>query len=177
MSLWLAVPLAVALGVAWVLLTQRSRSRRPLPLPDSEARNPLEQVLKAYRAGRYQEVNAGAPAVLAELGTDADDPLATRWRARIQLVYGHSLFQEDRFADAVPQLEAGLAAADAARGDGPPLEGESRFRHCLGYAYQATGRTEQARAVYEDLLADEDLDPTVRDGVAKHLTTLDESAD
>jgi len=176
-SLWFAIPVAIVLGVAWVLLTQRSRRRQTLPLPDTEARNPLEHLLKAYRAGRYSEVNAEAPPVLAELAADPTDPLAMRWRARIQLVHGHSLFQVDRFAEAVPELEAGLAAADAARGNGPPLEGEARFRHCLGFAYQATGRTDQARAVYDDLLADEDLDPTVREGVAKHLAQLDAPAD
>lgn len=129
---------------------RRAAGRRP---------SDLRAVLAAYRRGDYRAVVAGGPVVAA---TD----LSPTERARLDLVWGHALFQLDAFGEAVPHLEAGLGA-------GLVPEGEARFRHCLGFAYQATGRRRDARREYDALLADDDLDPTVRDAVARHVAELD----
>lgn len=162
MELLVAVVVGLAAGALVGALLVRSRravaARRALgPVPAD-----LRGVLEAYRRADHRAVVAGGPAAAA-------GPLSPLQRARLDLVWGHALFQLDRFDEAIPHLEAGLGA-------GFPTEGETRFRHCLGYAYQAVGRRRDARRIYDALLADEDLDPAVRDAVAAHARRLEDES-
>ena len=150
----------VAGAVVGYLLVRARRAvprRSAAPVPAD-----LRSVFDAYRRADYPAVLAAAPAA-------AGAELTPLQRARLDLVWGHALFQLDRFAEAIGHFEAGL-------GTGLVPVGEARFRHCLGYAYQATGRRHDARRVYDDLLADEDLDPAVRDAVSAHLRRLEADA-
>lgn len=155
------MPIVVGLllgAVAGYLLLRRRRDAAGRPVPGRPPSD-LHALLATYRRGDYRAVVAGGPAAAA-------GNLSPTERARLELVWGHALFQLDAFDQAVPHLEAGL-------GSGLVPEGEARFRHCLGFAYQATGRRRDARREYDALLADDDLDPTVRDAVARHVAELD----
>lgn len=155
------MPVVVGLVTGAVVGAFLVRSRRAAANRRALGPTPadLRGVLEAYRRADYPAVIEGGPAA-------ASGPLTPLQRARLDLVWGHALFQLDRFAEAIPHLEAGLGA-------GLATEGEARFRHCLGYAYQVVGRRRDARRVYEALLADEDLDPAVRDAVATHARHLE----
>ncbi len=158
LTILVGVVLGVLAGYLLVRLRRRGAARgRAGPVPTD-----LRSVLDAYRRADYAAVIAGGPAA-------ADETLTPVQRARLDLVWGHALFQVDRFTEAIPHLEAGLGA-------GLVPEGEARFRHCLGFAYQASGRRRDARRTYDALLADEDLDPAVRDAVAAHVAQLDAEA-
>ena len=85
----------------------------------------------------------------------------------LELVWGHSYFELDRFREAIPHLRRGLDESV----DAP--EAEVRFRHCLGYACGKPATSAKRRAIYEDLLSDDDLDPQVREGVRRNLGELD----
>jgi hypothetical protein len=152
----LAVLLGVGLGV--VLARLRARKRAAGTPPQDVA-----GLLRAYRRGQFQQVVEAAPGVVAGLGPDAE----SSWRGRVELVWGHSLFELDRYEEALLHLQDGL---DRSNG---PVEADARFRHCVGYAQQMTGRTAEARATYERLLADLDLDPAIRAGVERNLADLD----
>jgi Flp pilus assembly protein TadD len=158
-DLLVTIVVGIAAGVLAGYLLVRSRRSAAARRLAGRVPTDLRSVLDAYRRGDYPAVVAGGPAA-------ARESLAPVQRARLDLVWGHALFQLDRFTEAVPHLEAGL-------GTGLAPEGEARFRHCLGYAYQATGRRRDARRVYDALLADEDLDPTVRDAVGAHVAELE----
>jgi Flp pilus assembly protein TadD len=161
-ELLVTVLVGVALGVVAGYLLVRSRRAASARRSAGQVPTDLRSVLDAYRRRDYPAVVAGGPAA-------ADETLTPVQRARLDLVWGHALFQVDRFSEAIPHLEAGLDT-------GLVPEGEARFRHCLGYAYQAAGRRRDARRVYDALLADEDLDPAVRDAVAVHVAALEEEA-
>lgn len=121
-------------------------------------------LLSTYRHADYRAVVEAAPEVLVALDRDGAD---AAWRSRFELVWGHSLFELDRYAEAIPHLRRGLDGSPS------PQEAEVRFRHCLAFALQQTGDTRGARAMYVELLDDADLDSTVRDGVARNLAQLD----
>jgi tetratricopeptide (TPR) repeat protein len=150
-----AVVLGALLGV--VLARLRAR-RRPAGSPPHD----VASLLRAYRRGQFQQVVEAAPGVVAGIGAVT----GSSWRGRVELVWGHSLFELDRYDEALVHLENGLD-------DSPGLEADARFRHCLGYAQQKTGRLDAARDTYERLLADLDLDPAIRDGVERNLAELD----
>jgi len=159
MDLVVGIALAVLLGVVLGVVLARLRARRRLaggPPRD------LEGVLRAYRHARYAEVVDAAPGVLSDMDAATRD----RWRARLELVWGHALFELDRYDEAIPHLRRGLDGSEG------PFEAEARFRHCLGYSLQCTGDVAGARAVYTELLDDDDLDPTVRAGVERNLEQL-----
>jgi Flp pilus assembly protein TadD len=159
-SLVVGIVLAVLLGVGLGVLLARLRARRkPAVAPPGD----LAGVLQAYRRAHYDEVVDAAPAVLS----DMDEASRTTWRPRLELVWGHSLFELDRYAEAIPHLRRGLEDGTG------PHEAESRFQHCLGFALQQTGDDAGARAIYTGLLDDADLDPTVRAGVERNLAELD----
>lgn len=180
----MTILIAVMLGVAWVLIINRPKSRQRKPRriigfgrsSHSRDRKPhteissVKAILDAYKASRYDDVISNAPAILAALGAetaDSDSDTSGQWRHRVQLVLGHSLFEVGRYSEAIPQLVEGLngAASD-------DLAGRARFEHCLGYAYLTTGQVAEARSIFTTLLEDEDLDPTVRDGVRRNLNQL-----
>jgi Flp pilus assembly protein TadD len=123
----------------------------------------MASLLRTYRHADYDAVIAAAPDVLANMGEVAD----ASWRSRLELVWGHSLFELDRYTEAIPHLRRGLDGTPS------PQEAEVRFRHCLAYALHQSGDDRRARALYVELLDDADLDPTVRDGVARNLAQLD----
>jgi tetratricopeptide (TPR) repeat protein len=162
-TLLVGITLAVLLGVVLgaVLARLRSRRRRATRPPHDVA-----GVLRAYRHGAYEHVIEAAPDVTANMGA----VVGASWRARLELVWGHSYFELDRYREAIPHLRRGLDESS----DAP--EAELRFRHCLGYALQKTGDDRKARAIYEDLLSDADLDPKVRAGVERNLAELDTTA-
>jgi Flp pilus assembly protein TadD len=158
-SLLAGIAVALVVGVVLGVLSARWRTRRTaVSAPDDVA-----SLLRVYRRGQYQSVVDSAPTVAATMGAAT----ATTWRARVELVWGHSLFQLDRYREAIPHLRRGLDQSPR------PQEGEARFRHCLGYALQQSGDQRGAREVYEELLRDADLDPQVREGVKRHLSELD----
>jgi Flp pilus assembly protein TadD len=160
MGLVVGIVLAVLLGVGIGILLARLRARRRLTgAPPQD----LAGVLRAYRHARYDEVVDAAPSVLS----DMDAATRATWRPRLELVWGHALFELDRYAEAIPHLKRGLDETEG------PHEAESRFRHCLGFALHRTGDDAGARAVYTALLSDDDLDPTVRAGVERNLEELD----
>jgi hypothetical protein len=158
-ELFIGVAVAIVLGAALGLVIARRRvRRRTLDTPPHD----VASLLKTYRHGHYDQVIAAAPEVVASMGA----VVGAQWRWRLELVWGHSLFETDRYEEAIVHLERGL-------GDAPsPHEAEARFRHCLGYAQQKTGRTYDARRTYEALLDDPDLDPAVRRGVERNLSEL-----
>jgi Flp pilus assembly protein TadD len=123
----------------------------------------VASLLRAYRHGHYEHVTEAAPDVTANMGA----VVGATWRARLELLWGHSYFELDRYREAIPHLRRGLDEST----DAP--EAEVRFRHCLGYALQKTGNEREARSIYEDLLRDADLDPQVRNGVRRNLSELD----
>lgn len=160
MGLILGIVLAVALGVILGIALARLRARRqPATAPPGD----MASLLRAYRHAQYDAVIAAAPNVLANMGEVGD----ASWRSRLELVWGHSLFELDDYAEAIPHLRRGLDGSPS------PQEAEVRFRHCLAYALHQTGADREARAMYQELLDDADLDPTVRDGVARNLEQLD----
>lgn len=109
-----------------------------------------------------------APVLLASIPDGGDDD---HWRTRVHLVLGHSYFDAGDYPSAIEHLTAGL--------DSPAdndTTGRARFEHCLGFAYQQTGQPDQARVIYARLLDDEDLDPVVREGVARHLAQIDDAS-
>jgi tetratricopeptide (TPR) repeat protein len=163
-SLLVGIALALVLGVILGMVLARLRHRRR---PASAPPNDVASLLRAYRHGHYDRVVEAAPRVAADLGEVA----GASWGSRLELVWGHSLFQLDRYEEAIPHLRRGLDESPA------PQEAETRFRHCLGYALQRTGDRVGARAVYEDLLRDADLDPSVRDGVERNLAELDRATE
>jgi tetratricopeptide (TPR) repeat protein len=159
-TLLVGIALAVLLGVILGMILARLRARRR---PASKPPHDVAGLLRSYRHGQFDQVIEAAPEVVANLGAVA----GASWRARIELVWGHSYFELDRFEESIPHFRRGLD-------DSPgPHEAEARFRHCLGFALQKTGDEREARAIYEELLADEDLDPEVREGVARNLAELD----
>jgi hypothetical protein len=158
-DVWGGVVVAIVLGAALgVVIARRRARRRPIGTPPHD----VAGLLKSYRHGRYDQVIAAAPDVVAGMGA----AVGGQWRWRLELVWGHALFETDRYEEAIAHLARGLDDAPS------PHEAEARFRHCLGYAQQATGRTSDARETYESLLADPDLDPAVRDGVERNLAEL-----
>jgi hypothetical protein len=156
-GLVLAVVLGALLGV---VLARRRARRRPVDAPPHD----VASLLRAYRRGRFPQVVEAAPGVAASIGAVT----GSSWRGRVELVWGHSLFELDRYEEALVHLQHGL---DQTQG---PIEADARFRHCVGYAQQMTGRVDEARATYEALLADLDLDPSIRDGVERNLAELDQ---
>jgi tetratricopeptide (TPR) repeat protein len=150
---------AVLVGAAIGVVIARRRARhRSFGVPPKD----VAGVLRAYRHGHYEQVVASAPDVVASMGAVT----GAVWRSRLELVWGHSLFELDRYEEAVVHLQRGLDESPA------PPEASARFAHCLGYALQVTGRADEARQTYERLLADPDLDPTVRTGVERNLAEL-----
>ena len=156
MTLLVGITLAVLLGVLLGAILARLRSRRR---PSTRAPHDVASLLRSYRHGDYEHVIEAAPDVTANMGEVA----GASWRARIELVWGHSYFELDRYREAIPHLRRGLDESV----DVP--EAEVRFRHCLGFALQQTGGEREARMIYEDLLNDPDLDPQVREGVQRNL--------
>ena len=167
MTLLLTGLVAVVLGAGWVVLLRRRPRRGRLAGAPPE----VERALSAYRRGRWDEVVATAPGLLAR--PDGDD---TRWRPALELALGHSLSELDRFDEAIPHLDRGLLLQAALRNAGgagtAPLAGEAKLRHVLGYAYAATGRTSAARREYRRVLEIPDLDPEVRARVQASLDAL-----
>jgi len=158
-DVWVGVAVAIVLGAGLgVVIARRRARRRPIGTPPHD----VAGLLKSYRHGKFDQVIAGAPDVVAGMGA----AVGGQWRWRLELVWGHALFETDRYEEAIPHLARGLDDAPS------PHEAEARFRHCLGYAHQATGRISDARRTYESLLADPDLDPAVRDGVERNLAEL-----
>jgi hypothetical protein len=158
-NLFGGIGLAIVLGALLGLLLARLRARRRSA---TSAPHDVAGVLRTYRHGHYDEVVEAAPDVLASMGAVT----GATWRSRLELVWGHSLFQLDRFDESIDHFQRGLGEAPA------PHEAEARFRHCLGFAQQQTGRVRDARRTYEALLSDPDLDPAVRTGVEKNLAEL-----
>jgi hypothetical protein len=158
-DLLLGIAVAVLLGVVLgVVVARRRAQRRPVGAPPHD----VASLLKTYRHGNYQEVVDAAPNVVTGMGVVSGG----RWRWRLELVWGHSLFELDRYDEAIGHLARGLDESPS------PHEAEARFRHCLGFAQQATGRLDDARRTYERLLDDPDLDPAVRTGVERNLAEL-----
>jgi tetratricopeptide (TPR) repeat protein len=158
-NLFVGIVLAIVLGVLLGALLARLRARRR---GAAGAPRDVAGLLRTYRHGHYDEVVEAAPEILASMGAVT----GAAWRSRLELVWGHSLFQLDRFDDAIDHLERGLDESPS------PPEAEARFRHCLGYAQQQAGRVREARRTYESLLSDPDLDPDVRTRVEKHIAEL-----
>jgi Flp pilus assembly protein TadD len=158
-NLFVGIALAIVLGVLLGVLLARLRARRRNA---TSAPKDVAGLLRTYRHGDYAAVVEAAPDVAAGMDSVAD----AAWRSRLELVWGHSLFQLDRFDESIMHLQRGLD-----EGSGPH-EAEARFRHCLGFAQQQTGRMREARRTYGSLLDDPDLDPAVRTGVEKHLAQL-----
>jgi hypothetical protein len=155
------VGLAIALGALLGLFIARRRSRRrPVATPPHD----VATLLRTYRHGDYEQVVKAAPGVMSSIGAVS----GPSWRGRVELVWGHSLFELDRYDEAIPHLRNGLD-------ESPTAEAAARFRHCLGYAQQMTGRIHDARQTYEDILDDLDLDPKVRAGVERNLAELDDA--
>jgi tetratricopeptide (TPR) repeat protein len=158
-DLLLGIAAAIVLGVLLGVLIARYRARvRPGGSPPHD----VAGLLRSYRHGHHDAVVRAAPEVVASLGATT----GTAWRSRVELVWGHSLFELDRYDEAIVHLQRGLDESPA------PQEAESRFLHCLGYAQQKTGRIDAATRTYERLLADPDLDPSVRSGVERNLAEL-----
>lgn len=157
MDLVVGIVVAIVLGALLGVLIARLRTRRA---SSGSPPRDVAGLLRSYRQGHYGDVVDAAPGVARDLGD------GSAWRARVELVWGHSLFQLDRYEEAATHLGRGL---DGTTG---PLEAEARFVHCLGYAYQRTGRREEAMRTYEALLDDPDLDPSVRRGVERNLSEL-----
>ena len=170
MEIVLTVALALALGVVWVLVLRRTSRRRSI----AGAPKDVNRVLSAYRRSAWDDVVAGAPALLARPGDGADGS----WRPALELALGHSLVELDRPAEAIPHLERGLllqAALRRAEGGGEgPQAGEAKLRHLLGWASASTGRTAQARKEYRRILDVTGLDPAIRTKVEASLRGLDE---
>lgn len=163
MTLLVGIALAVLLGVILgALLARLRRRRRPSTRPPHD----VASLLRSYRHGDYERVIEAAPDVIANIGAVA----GASWRTRVELVWGHSYFELDRFQEAIPHLRRGLNQTS----DSP--EAEVRFRHCLGFALQQTGADRDARKIYKELLNDADLDPEVRTGVERNLAELDADA-
>jgi tetratricopeptide (TPR) repeat protein len=159
-TLLAGLALAVVLGVILGAILARLRGRRRA---STKPPHDVASLLRAYRHGHYEHVIEAAPDVTANMGAVA----GASWRVRLELVWGHSYFELDRYREAIPHLRRGLDESS----DAP--EAEVRFRHCLGYALQKTGSEREARAIYDELLSDPDLDPQVRDGVQRNLSELD----
>jgi hypothetical protein len=162
-TLLVGIALAVLLGVLLGAILARLRSRRR---PSTRPPHDVASLLRSYRHGDFEHVIEAAPDVTANMGAVA----GASWRARLELVWGHSYFELDRYREAIPHLRRGLDESS----DAP--EAEVRFRHCLGFALQKTGGEREARAIYKDLVNDPDLDPEVRTGVERNLAELDADA-
>jgi hypothetical protein len=160
MELVVGLVLAVVLGVLLGVVLARRRARRR---PDDSPPHDVATLLRAYRRGQFDQVVEAAPGVMASVGAVP----GSSWRGRVELVWGHSLFELDRYEEALVHLRRGLDASPE------PVEADARFRHCLGYAQQMTGRVGEARVTYEGLLADLDLDPTIRVNVERNLAQLE----
>jgi hypothetical protein len=159
---------ALVVGVVWVVLMRRAAARRRLiSAPDD-----VSDVLRAYRKGRWDDVVELAPTLLSRPSDGGDKT----WRPALELAYGHSLVECDRPADAVAHLERGLLLHSALRrtpaGSDVPESADATFRHLLGWAYAATGRSAQARREYRRVLDVEGLDPTIRRRVEASLEAL-----
>jgi hypothetical protein len=162
-DLLLGITVAIVLGVILGVLIARWRGRwRARHQPGGRPPHDVAGLLTSYRHGRYEEVIDAAPAVVASMGAVT----GTAWRSRVELVWGHSLFELDRFEESIEHFRRGLEESPA------PQEAEVRFVHCLGFALQMTGQTSAAMQTYEGLLADPDLDPAVRAGVERNLSEL-----
>lgn len=160
MDLVLGITAAVLLGVVLgIVIARRRAQRRPVNAPPHD----VASLLKTYRHGDFQAVVDAAPTVVAGMGVVS----GSQWRWRLELVWGHALFELDRYDEAITHLTRGLDEAPT------PHEAEARFRHCLGYAQQATGRIADARMTYHRLLDDPDLDPAVRRGVERNLADIE----
>lgn len=168
--------IAALLGVGWVYAMHRVRhradrgakrsSRSRVQVRNDGSPATVESVLRAYKTQRYEEVIRDAQALLADqMGTHSD---SDQWKARIELVLGHSLFEVGRYSEAIGHLRAGLDSRD-----GETSTGRARFEHCLGFAHQKVGQLVDARSIYVKLLEDDDLDPEIRNGVAKNLMQID----
>jgi hypothetical protein len=153
------IALAVVLGAVLGVLIARYRARHR---PDTTPPHDVAGLLRTYRHGHYEEVVRAAPDVVGSIGAVT----GATWRSRLELVWGHSLFELDRYEEAIVHLRRGL---DESPG---PETAEARFVHCLGYAQQMTGRTGEAMRTYERLLDDPDLDPAIRRGVERNLAEL-----
>ena len=130
-------------------------------------------MLEDYRKGRWAEVVATAPALLARPSDGGDKA----WRPALELALGHGLVETDQPDQAIPHLERGLLLQSAVRraqgGGDAPDPAEAKLRHVLGWAYAQTGRTAQARREYRRVLDTPGLDPTIRVRVEASLAGLD----
>lgn len=177
MKIALTIIVAVLAGAAWVLVLSRTGRRRskPRPAPEKGAHSgppDTEAVLSAYRRKDYEAVVALAPAAIQAL--DAGTPEGATWRRRLELISGHSHFELDHFTDAVALLESGLGTEGGDDDETAPEQtARARFMHCLGFAHHRIGNTGRAREIYDELLADQDLDPAIRTLVEQNLDGLD----
>jgi len=164
----LSVAVALALGVVWVLVLRRTSRRGAI----AGAPKDVSRLLSSYRRSAWEDVAAGAPAMLSRPGDGGDET----WRPALELALGHALVELDRPGEAIPHLERGLllqAALRRSQGGGEgPQPGEAKLRHLLGWAYASTGRTAQARKEYQRILDVGGLDPSIRTKVEASLQAL-----
>ena len=169
MDIVVGLVVALALGVLWAVLVRRAARRRTLP----GAPKDVARVLEDYRKGRWAEVVAAAPALLARPSDGGDKA----WRPALELALGHALVETDQPDPAIPHLERGLLLQSAVRraqgGGDAPDAAEAKLRHVLGWAYAQTGRTAQARREYRRVLETPGLDPAIRVRVEASLAGLD----
>lgn len=173
MSILASVLIAVGAGTLWAMALRRSRSRRRV----IDAPPTATAALRAYTKGRWDRVIAVAPQALAA-PDDVDDDSASSsdWRPAVELAFGHSLVQRDRFAEAIPHLERGLLLQAARRrrdglGDAPTAS-EAKLRHLLGFSHAATGDPIAAAREYRRVLATPQLDPSIASRVRSALDQL-----
>ena len=173
MDVLLGVVVALLVGAVWVVLMRRAASRRRL----IGAPKDVTAVLDAYRKGRWQQVSADAPGLLARPSDGGDKT----WRPALELALGHALIETDRPDEAIAHLERGLLLQSALRraqgGSEVPESADAKFRHLLGWAYAQTGRTAQARREYRRVLDIPDLDMPIRLRVEASLAALDAPSD
>jgi hypothetical protein len=164
-----SILIAVLAGGVWALALRGLRQRRQL----IDAPKQVTRTLRAYTAGRWDAVIAGAPDCLAISG-GVDDG---QWRPAMELAFGHSLVQRDRCAEAIAHLERGLLLQSARRrdlgGDGSPTAAEAKMRHMLGYALATTGQPAAAVREYRRVLATPGLDPAIAARVTAAITAID----
>jgi hypothetical protein len=164
-----SIVIAVLAGGVWALALRRLRQRRQL----IDAPKQVTRTLRAYTAGRWDAVIAGAPDCLSSSG-DGDDG---QWRPAVELAFGHSLVQRDRCAEAIAHLERGLLLQSARRldggGDGSPTAAEAKMRHMLGYALATTGQSAAAVREYRRVLATPGLDPAIATRVSAAIIAID----
>lgn len=169
MGIAVTVLIALAAGAAWALALRGLRRRRQL----IEAPRDVTRVLRAYAAGRWDAVIAGAPACLER----DEDPGDGRWRSALELALGHALVQRDRCSEAIVHLRSGLRSpitpSGSEAGGAAAPRGEAEMRHMLGYALAVTGRAEDARREYRAVLSMPGLDPGVRRAVDAALSALE----